>query len=77
VPYASVAELPPQAREIFLQAFNHAWEEYASPSTRYAGSSREETAMRVAWAAVKRKYVKTGDRWRPLQQKLTAPPRRS
>jgi hypothetical protein len=27
VPYASVAELPPHAREIFLQAFNHAWEE--------------------------------------------------
>ena len=62
MPYASVAELPPQARGIFLQAFNHAWEEYASPSTRYAGSSQEETAMRVAWAAVKRKYVKTGDR---------------
>ena len=57
--------LPPHAQEIFLQAFNHAWDEYASPSTRYVGSSLEETAMRVAWAAVKRKYVKAGDRWRP------------
>jgi cation transport regulator len=55
--------LPPHAQEIFLQAFNHAWQEYASPSKRYAGSSREETAMRVAWAAVKRRYVKIGGRW--------------
>ena len=59
---ASASTCRRMAQEIFLQAFNHAWEEYASSSTRYAGSSREETAMRVAWAAVKRKYVKTGDR---------------
>ena len=77
MPYASVADLPPHAREIFLQAFNHPWEEYAAPSSRYAGSSREETAMRVAWTAVKRKYVNTGDRWRPREQKLTASPRHS
>jgi cation transport regulator len=51
------------AQEIFLEAFNHVWEEYASPAKRYAGSSLEETAMRVAWAAVKRSYVKIGDRW--------------
>jgi cation transport regulator ChaB len=50
----------------FLEAFNHAWEEYAS---RYAGSSLDETAMRVAWVAwvawvaVKRNYVKIGGRW--------------
>ena len=85
MPYRSIADLPPRirehlpphAQEIFLEAFNQAWEEYASPSKRYADSSLEETAMRVAWAAVKRKYVKAGDRWRPREQKLTAPPRRS
>ena len=62
MPYASVAELPPRirnhlplhAQEIFLETFNHAWEEYASPATRRPGTSREETANRVAWAAVKR-----------------------
>jgi cation transport regulator len=71
MPYRSIADLPPRirehlpphAQEIFLEAFNHAWEEYASPAKRYAGSSLEETAMRVAWAAVKRSYVKSGDRW--------------
>jgi hypothetical protein len=26
---------------------------------------QEGTAMREAWAAVKRKYVKAGDRWLP------------
>jgi cation transport regulator len=73
MPYRSIADLPPgihehlplYAQEIFLEAFNHAWEQYASPARRYAGSSPEETAMRVAWAAVKRSYVKIGDRWRP------------
>ena len=73
MPYRTIADLPPGIREhllehaqqIFLEAFNHAWQEYASPSKRYAGASLEETAMRVASAAVKRKYVKAGDRWRP------------
>jgi cation transport regulator len=71
MPYRSIADLPPgirehlppHAQEIFLEAFNHAWEEYASPNKRYAGSSQEETAMRVAWAAVKRNYVKASGRW--------------
>ena len=71
MPYASVADLPPRirghlplhAQEIFMEAFNHAWGEYASPAKRRAGRSREETANRVAWAAVKRSYVKVGDRW--------------
>ena len=85
MPYRSIADLPPRirehlplhAQEIFLEAFNHAWEEYASPSKRYAGSSLEETANRVAWAAVKRRYVKAGDRWLPRNRKLTALRRRS
>ena len=71
MPYASVADLPPRirdhlpahAQEIFLEAFNHAWEEYAAPGKRRPGSSLEETANRVAWAAVKRSYVKVDDRW--------------
>ena len=70
MPYRSIADLPPRirehlplhAQEIFLEAFNHAWEEYASPAKRYAGSSLEETANRVAWAAVKRRYIRAGDR---------------
>jgi cation transport regulator len=71
MPYRTIADLPPSVRdhlplhaqEIFLAAFNNAYEEYASPITRRPGASLEETANRVAWAAVKRRYVKVGDSW--------------
>jgi cation transport regulator len=55
--------LPPHAQKIFLEAYNSAYEEYADPDKRRGDASLEETANRVAWAAVKRKYVKAGDRW--------------
>lgn len=62
MPYASNSELPssvrahlpPHGQDIFRSAFNHAWE-------TYGGS--EEKAFRVAWAAVKKRYRKAGDRW--------------
>jgi cation transport regulator len=45
------------AQDIFRAAFNHAF-------AAHAGDSRqEEAAHRIAWAAVKRSYVKVGDRW--------------
>ena len=47
------AHLPPHAQEIYLSAFNNAWNEYGD----------EASAHRVAWAAVKRKYRKVGKRW--------------
>jgi cation transport regulator len=67
VPYARIedlpasvrAHLPLHAQEIFVSAFNHAWVEYDDRDA----IRREETAFRVAWAAVKRKYEKIGDRW--------------
>jgi len=52
--------LPEHAQDIFREAFNHAWEEYAGDPRH------EEIAHRVAWAAVKRAYVKVGDEWVPL-----------
>ena len=71
MPYRDITELPPRVRnllpkhgqKIFLKAFNHAWERYAASGKRHPGRSLEETANRVAWAAVKRSYVKVGDRW--------------
>lgn len=51
--------LPPNAQDIYREAFNHA---FAS----HAGEVRqEEIAHRTAWAAVKRSYVKRGDEWVP------------
>ena len=55
--------LPEHAREIYLAAFNNAWEEYRKPEDRRGDSSREEVAHKVAWAAVKQQYEKTGAVW--------------
>jgi len=56
--------LPKHAQEIYLAAFNNAWEQYKDPKDRKGDASREEAANRVAWSAVKCKYAKntkTGD----------------
>jgi cation transport regulator len=62
---ASVREnLPKHAQEIYQEAYNSAWDQYADPSSRRDNASREEVAHRVAWAAVKQKYEKIDqDRW--------------
>lgn len=57
LPVAVRMHLPPHAQDIFRSAFNHAF-------TTHAGDpDREEAAFRIAWAAVKRGYVKIGDAW--------------
>jgi cation transport regulator len=54
--------LPQHAQEIFKEAFNNAYDEYKDPDDRKGNSSQEETAFKVAWAAVKQSYhkVKSG-----------------
>jgi cation transport regulator len=69
LPYMSIEDLPPtiqahlpqHAQEIYLSAFNNAWTEYAARGP----AERESTAHRVAWAAVKRNYQKSGNEWIP------------
>lgn len=69
--YASDLELPERVKkvlpkhvlDIYREAFNNAWEEYADPAKRRMNLSRKETAHRVAWAAVKnvcRKSMSSG-----------------
>lgn len=53
--------LPEHAQEIYRQAFNHAYEEYADPAKRHSGGTREGTAHAVAWAAVEHEYAKGSD----------------
>ncbi|MBN1432027.1 MAG: ChaB family protein [Methanomicrobiaceae archaeon] len=50
--------LPKHAREIYLAAFNNAWDQYSDPEERREDASREETAHKVAWSAVKNEYEK-------------------
>lgn len=44
--------LPAHAEDIYMEAFNSAWEQY---------DKDEERAHRVAWGAVKKKYHKNKD----------------
>lgn len=68
MPYATNADLPaavrhplpPHAQDIYRAAFNHAFAAHAGEP------GQDEIAHRIAWAAVKRSYVKDGDRWVPL-----------
>jgi len=66
VPYATTSDLPPairrlppHAQEIFLSAFNNAWQTYADRGPH----EQEEITFRIAWAAVKKHYHKRGDVW--------------
>jgi cation transport regulator len=60
MPYATTSELPSRLRKylpdhaqaIYVAAFNAAYERY--------GPAHEESAHRIAWAAVKRHYVQRG-----------------
>ncbi|WP_199634961.1 putative cation transport regulator ChaB [Serratia sp. PAMC26656] len=53
--------LPDHAQEIYKEAFNSAWDQYRDPDDRCGDDSREETAHKVAWAAVKQVYRKGDD----------------
>jgi len=72
MPYERISDLPDSVRdnvpkhaqEIYKEAFNSAFDQYDEPGERRGGASREETAHKVAWAAVKEKYGKgADDRW--------------
>jgi cation transport regulator len=71
MPYKKLSELPDNvkdnlpkhAQEIYKSAYNNAWDEYKDPADRRGDASREETAHKVAWSAVKEKYEKVNGRW--------------
>ena len=61
LPASVRSHLPSHAQDIYREAFDHA---FAS----HAGEVRqEEIAHRTAWAAVKRRYVKVGESWKPAR----------
>lgn len=69
MPYTSLKDLPDNVRnvlpehaqEIFKEAFNNAWDQYADPDDRRGDASRDETARKIAWSAVKNEYKKDSD----------------
>jgi cation transport regulator len=57
LPPAIRNHLPEHAQAIYREAFNHAF-------AAHVGDPRqEEAAHRIAWAAVKRSYVKESGEW--------------
>jgi cation transport regulator len=57
LPSALRRHLPDHAQDIYRAAFNHAF-------AAHDGDPRqEEAAHRIAWAAVKRAFVKVEDEW--------------
>lgn len=66
MPYNKITELPESVKnslakhglEIYRAAYNNAWDEYKNPTDRRDDDTREETAHKVAWAAVKNVYHK-------------------
>jgi len=50
--------LPKEAQDIYRKVFNSAHETYKKRSKRRPGTTAEQTAARVAWAAVKRSFKK-------------------
>ena len=69
MPYDSTSELPgdvkdvlpKHAQEIYMEAYNSAWDQYDDPEDREGDRSRESTAHAVAWSAVKNDYEKGDD----------------
>lgn len=67
MPYNRTADLPPavrkhlpgHAQEIFLAAFNNAFQSHEGDP------HQDQIAFRIAWAAVKRSYMKVGGNWIP------------
>ncbi|MGD2278562.1 MAG: ChaB family protein [Candidatus Omnitrophota bacterium] len=54
-------KLPKKAREIWVKAFNNAFEQYKDPKKRRGKQSLDEVASKTAWNAVKKNYKKGKD----------------
>ncbi len=54
----AVKGLPKHAQEIYQKAHDNSLEQYKDPAKRRGKASLEETAHKVAWAAVEKVYQK-------------------
>jgi cation transport regulator len=57
LPASVRSRLPDHAQDIYREAFNHAFKAHAGEL------DQEQRAHMIAWAAVKRSYVKDGSAW--------------
>lgn len=66
-----IDSLPQHAQHIFKRAHDSAVKQYQDPEKRRGGKkqSAEVVAHKTAWATVKKKYKKQGDKWLRKQAK--------
>lgn len=62
LPTGVQSHLPDHAQDIYREAFNRAYRAHAGEA------DRERRTHMIAWAAVKRSYVKEGETWVPRQK---------
>lgn len=62
LPFSVRQHLPAHAQDIYREASNHAFAAHTDDPRQ------EEASHRIAWAAVKRSYMKVGDRWIPKNE---------
>jgi cation transport regulator len=57
--------LPQHAQHIYKKVHSNAIKQYKNPEKRRGGKSQsaEQVAHKAAWAAVKRDYMKKGNKW--------------
>lgn len=59
-----IDSLPEHAQHIYKKVHASALRQYQDPEKRRGGKSQSvEVAHKAAWAAVKQKYVKKGEKW--------------
>lgn len=56
LPKQVTENLPEHGQEIYLKAFNNAWDQYKDPDERRGNESREQVSHKVAWSAVENVY---------------------
>lgn len=69
MPYAKTSDLPDSVRDslpvhaqdIYMSTFNDAWDEYPAAQDSLEDDSRDASAHKDAWAAVRRSYEKDSD----------------
>ena len=63
LPAALKNNLPKDAMEVYVAAYNQAWTRSTHASHQRSGISIEDIAHRKAWGAVRDKYRKQGQEW--------------
>ena len=63
LPDAIKKDLPKDAMEVYLTAYNQAWSRSAQARDQRTRATVEDIAHREAWGAVRDKYRKRGQEW--------------